>query len=207
MITTIGHSSLRPNILAAALTSRGIKRVFDIRSHPNRTGTYSAPHMKAWLSTAGIKYISASRLGGWHERHADMANRFADKNVDVRKYEFEYPKQHVHSVREHIANPTWENQGLWDYSWYMTLSEFLESANWVMSRYGREPFSHCALLCSERLWWKCHRGMIADYMVWRGYEVWHVVDDVNYQHSLSYPQRLERYHPDIIKMWENWRDQ
>ena len=33
-----------------------------------------------------------------------------------------------------------------------------------------------ALLCAEALWWRCHRRLIADVLVVRGYAVEHILD-------------------------------
>ena len=32
-----------------------------------------------------------------------------------------------------------------------------------------------ALMCSEAVWWRCHRALIADYFKARGYEVVHLL--------------------------------
>jgi uncharacterized protein (DUF488 family) len=30
-------------------------------------------------------------------------------------------------------------------------------------------------MCAEALWWRCHRGLIADVLRWLGLEVWHIL--------------------------------
>jgi uncharacterized protein (DUF488 family) len=32
-----------------------------------------------------------------------------------------------------------------------------------------------AMMCSEALWWKCHRRIITDYLLLNGYEVYHLM--------------------------------
>lgn len=32
-----------------------------------------------------------------------------------------------------------------------------------------------AVMCAEALWWRCHRGLIADALCWAGFEVFHIV--------------------------------
>jgi len=32
-----------------------------------------------------------------------------------------------------------------------------------------------AVMCAEALWWRCHRGLIADALRWAGFEVCHIV--------------------------------
>lgn len=33
-----------------------------------------------------------------------------------------------------------------------------------------------AILCAEAVWWRCHRGLISDYLKVRGIEVVHIID-------------------------------
>jgi uncharacterized protein (DUF488 family) len=41
-----------------------------------------------------------------------------------------------------------------------------------------------AIMCSEAVWWRCHRSMIADALCVRGIEVVHLLDA---KHSLVHP--------------------
>ncbi len=34
-----------------------------------------------------------------------------------------------------------------------------------------------AIMCSEGLWWRCHRRIIADHITVRGWQVWHIMPD------------------------------
>ena len=33
-----------------------------------------------------------------------------------------------------------------------------------------------AIMCAEAVWWRCHRGLISDYLRARGIEVLHIMD-------------------------------
>jgi uncharacterized protein (DUF488 family) len=33
----------------------------------------------------------------------------------------------------------------------------------------------CAIMCAEAVWWRCHRRIIADYLLARGEDVFHIV--------------------------------
>jgi uncharacterized protein (DUF488 family) len=41
-----------------------------------------------------------------------------------------------------------------------------------------------AIMCSEAVWWRCHRSMIADALRVRGIEVVHILDG---KHSVAHP--------------------
>ncbi len=34
-----------------------------------------------------------------------------------------------------------------------------------------------AIMCAEAVWWRCHRGLIADYLKASGFDVVHIVDE------------------------------
>lgn len=38
-----------------------------------------------------------------------------------------------------------------------------------------------ALMCSEAVWWRCHRAMIADYLKIRGYPVIHLLSPTKHE--------------------------
>lgn len=97
------------------------------------------------------------------------------------------------------GRPYWTSQGLWDYSWFMSLPEFVEGAERLIERGKKEDVG---ILCCECLWWKCHRSMIADYLCYRGEDAVHLQPQLK-AHSKALGNRIERYHPDIVKTWEH----
>lgn len=42
-----------------------------------------------------------------------------------------------------------------------------------------------AVMCSEAVWWRCHRRLLADALTVRGWEVLHVMDSGRYRHELT----------------------
>jgi uncharacterized protein (DUF488 family) len=34
---------------------------------------------------------------------------------------------------------------------------------------------HCGIMCAEAVWWRCHRRIIADYLLASGAEVLHIL--------------------------------
>jgi len=48
-----------------------------------------------------------------------------------------------------------------------------------------------AVMCAEALWWQCHRRLIADWLVARGYDVVHIESATRASpHRLIEPARL-----------------
>ena len=64
---------------------------------------------------------------------------------------------------------------------YMDSLEFKEAIDELV-RLGSS--GRTAIMCAEAVWWRCHRGLIADYLKALGLEVIHIIDA---SHSDSHP--------------------
>jgi uncharacterized protein (DUF488 family) len=66
----------------------------------------------------------------------------------------------------------WENKSFQAYAAYMETPEF-EAGIDALMQMGQERTS--AVMCSEAVWWRCHRRMISDAMLARAWEVRHIL--------------------------------
>ncbi len=73
--------------------------------------------------------------------------------------------------RPDSRNTSWRNESFRGYADFMETDEFLGGINrlTLVARTGRT-----AIMCAEALWWRCHRGLIADYLKAAGGEVCHI---------------------------------
>jgi hypothetical protein len=58
-----------------------------------------------------------------------------------------------------------------------------------------------AVMCAEALWWRCHRSMIADFVVYGGGEVVHLQPQRT-PHGTVSGERLGRYAPEVLAAWD-----
>ncbi|MFA5203027.1 MAG: DUF488 domain-containing protein [Lentisphaeria bacterium] len=209
MIYTIGHSTMSSEDFVKIAAP--LKTVIDIRSHPtSRWEQFRKEEMQRWLQNAGIGYEWWPSLGGWSEKHADLIPKFEPLLVDVAAYvRGKFPKQRIakgtkcpepsENIQESLPGirPAWTNQGLYDYSWFMSLPEFIQGAEELIQRGESEDIG---IMCCEVLWWKCHRSMVADYVVFRKHEVFHLQPKLS-SHTKAIGNRLDRYDPRIIEAW------
>jgi uncharacterized protein (DUF488 family) len=68
-------------------------------------------------------------------------------------------------------NSAWKNDAFRGYADYMETDEFkkgIDELEKIGTRY------RTAFMCSEGVWWRCHRSMIADYMKVKGWKVLHI---------------------------------
>lgn len=69
-------------------------------------------------------------------------------------------------------NTAWKNIQFRGYADYMETPDFMEGINELTSYAFRKRTSY---MCSEVLWWRCHRSMISDYLKLKGWKVTHIM--------------------------------
>ena len=76
--------------------------------------------------------------------------------------------------RRDSPNAGWESEGFRGYADHMETSEFRDGLERLESL-ARER--RTAVMCAEGLWWRCHRRLLSDALLARGWEVLHVAPD------------------------------
>jgi uncharacterized protein (DUF488 family) len=86
-------------------------------------------------------------------------------------------------VKDSSVNAAWKNASFRGYADYMQTPEF-EKALTELTRLFRETVTVYA--CTESVFWRCHRQLVSDALVVRGYRVGHIFDSSKVQvHKLS----------------------
>jgi uncharacterized protein (DUF488 family) len=70
------------------------------------------------------------------------------------------------------ANTAWRNLSFRGYADYMQTDTFRQGIEQILLAALTE---RVALMCSEAVWWRCHRALIADYLTATGYPVIHLL--------------------------------
>ena len=85
-------------------------------------------------------------------------------------------------------NGAWRVTAFRGYADYMATPEFERARNLLMQG-ARDR--RCAVMCAEAVWWRCHRRLIADDFVARGWEVRHLMGSGKVQpHVLNPAARM-----------------
>ena len=82
-------------------------------------------------------------------------------------------------------NAGWRNESFRGYADYALTEEFAAGLAELL-QIARER--RTAMMCSEALWWRCHRRLVADRLVAQGIEVVHIASD-----GRGAPHRLTRF--------------
>ncbi|MFL4994692.1 MAG: DUF488 family protein [Microvirga sp.] len=74
--------------------------------------------------------------------------------------------------RADSPNTAWRSAAFRGYADYMATEAFAEGLGRLVNlALGLRT----AVMCAEALWWRCHRGLIADVLHWLGFEVIHII--------------------------------
>jgi uncharacterized protein (DUF488 family) len=75
--------------------------------------------------------------------------------------------------RADTHNTAWKNASFRAYADHIESEEFRRGVEELLEVAANE---RTAVMCSEAVWWRCHRSLIADYLKAEGYEVIHILD-------------------------------
>jgi uncharacterized protein (DUF488 family) len=144
---TIGHSTHPIEDFVALLTAAEVRLVVDVRTVPrSRTNPqFNRDILPASLAAHGVAYEHFAALGGLRKKQPGVSPD---------------------------ANAFWENASFRNYADY-ALSEEFRSAVEKLRALGRATRS--TVMCAESLWWRCHRRIIADYLIAAGEKVFHIL--------------------------------
>jgi uncharacterized protein (DUF488 family) len=71
-------------------------------------------------------------------------------------------------------NDAWHNRSFQGYADYSMTREFATGLTQLRNLAMEQP---TAMMCSEALWWRCHRRLVADHLVVAGDSVCHISSD------------------------------
>ncbi len=91
-------------------------------------------------------------------------------------------------VKKDAKNTRWQNESFRGYADYMETEDFKTAITQLEALALKKTV---ALMCSESLWWRCHRSMVADYLKARGWKVLHIMTlNKAEEHPYTSPARV-----------------
>lgn len=130
------------------LQSAEIGQVIDVRRLPGsrRHPQFDEDSLRESLGTASIRFERIAELGG---------RRPVSKDVS-----FE-------------VNAFWQNRSFHNYADYALSDEFHTGFAQLLERGGEH---RTTVMCSEAVWWRCHRRIIADHLLAHDEQVFHLMN-------------------------------
>ncbi len=74
--------------------------------------------------------------------------------------------------RPDSLNTVWRNASFRGYADYMETDDFRDGIGELLDMARADP---TAIMCSEAVWWRCHRSMISDFLKAKGVTVEHIM--------------------------------
>lgn len=144
---TVGHSTRTIEAFLTLLRAGEVTKLVDVRSVPcSRTNPqYNIDTLPGTLAGFQIGYEHVAGLGGRRGK--------------------------VKSI-EPDTNGFWSNQSFHNYADYALTAQFRSGLERLIEL-GHER--RCAIMCSEAVWWRCHRRLIADQLLARNETVFHLL--------------------------------
>jgi uncharacterized protein (DUF488 family) len=156
-------------------------------------GTDSAERTAATLTGAGIDSLVDIRTAPGSRRHPQFARAALEEWLPEAGIAYRWEKRLGGFRKPSAGNPdvTWREDMFRGYAEHMRSADFGAAIDAVLA----EPeggSAQLAVMCSESLWWRCHRRLVADFVsVARGVEVRHLMHDGRVEpHRLSPGLRL-----------------
>lgn len=143
---TLGHGTASEVEIAALIRGAGIRALVDVRSVPK-----SRAHPHVW----------AEKMAQWVP---DLAGA---------SYEWRRELGGFRKTRPDSPNVALRHLSFRGYADYMQTPEFAAALDALLKEAERQA---TAIMCSETLWWRCHRRLIADALVLlHGVDVQHLM--------------------------------
>jgi len=92
-------------------------------------------------------------------------------------------------VHKDSKNTAWRNASFQGYADYMETEEFKNALNYLKQL---SEAKRTCIMCSEAVWWRCHRSMIADALKLNGWKVMHILSMTKLQeHPYTSPASIK----------------
>ncbi len=136
-LLTVGHGTADAETLGALLTGAGIAAVVDVRRFPGsrRNPDVARDTLADWLPDLGIDYRHEPRLGG---------------------------RRHLPAADDHGQDGWWRVKAFRSYAAHMRTEEFEAGMAALLTTVADHAPRPTAVMCSESLWWRCHRRLVSD---------------------------------------------
>lgn len=170
-LLTVGHGRLDEEALGALLVDAGVELLVDVRRFP---GSRANPA------------VSRDALPGW----------LPGQGIDYRWEERLGGRRTL--PPGDAEDPWWQVDAFRAYAAHTRTAEFREALDAVLAEAERR---RVAVMCSESVWWRCHRRVVADVAVLaHGATVRHLMHDGRLtEHKPSEGARLR---PDGLVVWD-----
>lgn len=140
-------------------------------------GTATEAQLAALLARAGVRSVVDVRTAPGSRRHPHVGRAELERWLPEHGISYRWEKRlgGFRKLAPDSPDVVWRNSSFRAYAGHMRTREFLVAIDELLAD---APAGTKAIMCSESLWWRCHRRMIADFVqLARDVEVHHLLPD------------------------------
>jgi uncharacterized protein (DUF488 family) len=140
-------------------------------------GTASAERIIELLRSAGVTTLIDVRTAPGSRRNPHVARAELERWLPANDISYRWEKRLGGFRRPAPDSPdvAWQETAFRGYAGHMRQPDFLSAMDELLASAGT---GQQAVMCSESLWWRCHRRLIADFAeIARGVPVRHLMHD------------------------------
>ena len=144
---TVGHSNRSIEAFVGLLREARVELLVDVRKMPMSRANpqFNRDALPGSLAAFQISYDHIAALGGLRGKASSLPAG---------------------------VNGLWTNRSFHNYADYALSEAFHAGFERLLEEGSRR---RCAVMCSEAVWWRCHRRIIADYLIAAGEAVFHIM--------------------------------
>ena len=137
--------------------------------------TRSIDDFIAALTAHGIQLVADVRLLPGSKRYPHFNSDALEQSLGGHGIRYAHFRElgGRRKPRPDSRNTAWRNDAFRGYADYMETPEFEAGIARLLELAHNQ---RVAIMCAEAVWWRCHRGLVSDYLKARGAEVLHILD-------------------------------
>ncbi|GAA1859194.1 DUF488 domain-containing protein [Brevibacterium marinum] len=101
-----------------------------------------------------------------------LVDDLAESGIELQRLEGLTGRRPVNHDIDFAVNGWWKNRSFHNYADHTLTGEFRQDFGRLLE-WGAKK--RCVLMCSEAVWWRCHRRIIADNLLAREFPVTHIM--------------------------------
>lgn len=142
-------------------------------------------HIKALADIR--RFPGSRRLPGFNKEQ--LAAELQKAGISYTHFEDLGGRRPVHKGSK---NTRWRNKSFQGYADYMETADFERAMAKLETMALEQP---TAYMCSEAVWWRCHRSLVSDYLKAKGWKVLHIMAvGKAEEHPYTSPARVSNGH-------------
>lgn len=152
--------------------------------------TRSMEDFTAMLQSFGIKTVADIRSYPGSRHYPQFNKEVLEVSLPAVSINYRHIKELGGRRKPAVdsRNTAWRHAAFRGYADYMESPDFLKGIGILEALAREEP---TAFMCSEAVWWSCHRSLVSDFLKWKGWTVWHIMDRGKAtEHPYTSPARI-----------------